>query len=69
MTQLGSCPTCAGPELRRRSRSKLRHSAIDGRTTRHEGYAQSIKHRKRLEQAFGWAKTVGDMAQTVHRDV
>ena len=46
---------------------KARHSAIDGRTTRHEGYALSIKHRKRIEEAFGWAKTVGGMAQTVYR--
>ena len=48
---------------------KARHSAIDGRTTRHEGYALSIKHRKRIEEAFGWAKTVGGMAQTVYRGV
>jgi hypothetical protein len=46
---------------------KARYSAIDGRTTRHEGYALSIKHRKRIEEAFGWAKTVGGMAQTVCR--
>jgi len=46
---------------------KARYSAIDGRTTRHEGYALSIKHRKRIEEAFGWAKTVGGMAQTVYR--
>lgn len=48
---------------------KARHSAIDGRTTRHEGYALSIKHRKRIEEAFGWAKTVGGMAQTVYRGI
>ena len=48
---------------------KVRYSAIDGRTTRHEGYALSIKHRKRIEEAFGWAKTVGGMAQTVYRGV
>ena len=48
---------------------KARHSAIDGRTTRHEGYALSLKHRKRIEEAFGWAKTVGGMAQTVYRGV
>jgi hypothetical protein len=29
----------------------------------------SIKHRKRIEEAFGWAKTVGGMAQTVYRGV
>ncbi len=48
---------------------KARHSAIDGRTTRHESYALSLKHRKRIEEAFGWAKTVGGMAQTVYRGV
>jgi len=48
---------------------KARHSAIDGRTTRHEGYDLSQKHRKRIEEAFGWAKTIGGMAQTVYRGV
>lgn len=46
---------------------KARHSAIDHRTTRHPGYALSQKHRKKIEEPFGWAKTVGGMAQTVHR--
>lgn len=46
---------------------KARHSAIDGRTTRHKGYALSIKHRKRIEEPFGWAKTLGGMAQTLYR--
>jgi transposase len=48
---------------------KARYSAIDGRTTRHDGYALSQKHRKRIEEAFGWAKTVGGMAQTMYRGV
>lgn len=48
---------------------KARYSAIDGRTTRHEGYALSQKHRKKIEEAFGWAKTVGGMAQTMYRGV
>lgn len=48
---------------------KSRHSAIDGRTTRHKGYALSIKLRKRIEEPFGWAKTIGGMAQTVYRGV
>ena len=48
---------------------KSRYSAIDGRTARHQGYASSIKHRKRIEEAFGRAKTVGGMAQTVCRGV
>lgn len=36
-----------------------RRSAIDGRTTRHPGYAVSLRLRKRVEEVFGWAKTVG----------
>lgn len=36
-----------------------RHSAIDGRTTRHPGYAVSQRVRKRVEEIFGWVKTVG----------
>jgi transposase len=46
---------------------KARHSAIDGRTTRHAGYALSQTRRKKIEEPFGWAKTVGGMAQTVLR--
>lgn len=48
---------------------KSRHSAIDGRTTRHKGYALSQKHRKRIEEPCGWGKTVGGFAQTVYRGV
>jgi transposase len=48
---------------------KARHSAIDGRTTRHDGYALSLKHRKRIEEAFGWAKTIGGIAQTLYRGI
>ena len=36
-----------------------RRSAIDGRTTRHPGYAISQRARKRVEEIFGWKKTVG----------
>jgi transposase len=46
---------------------KAQHSAIDGRTTRHAGYALSQKRRKKIEEPFGWAKTVGGLAQAVHR--
>jgi transposase len=48
---------------------KVRYSAIDGRTTRHPGYAVSQKRRKKIEEPFGWAKTVGPMAQTMLRGV
>lgn len=44
-----------------------RASAIDGRTTRHAGYAVSQRQRKRLEEIFGWVKTVGLMRKTRHR--
>lgn len=68
---------CVTPHVAQKSR----YSAIGGRTTRHEGYALSIKHRKRIDSrrendpldrflillAFGWAKTVGGLAQTVCR--
>jgi transposase len=44
-----------------------RRSAIDGRTTRHPGYALSQKKRKRLEEIFGWLKTIGGLRQTRFR--
>jgi hypothetical protein len=44
-----------------------RRSAIDGRTTRHPGYAASQRVRKRIEEIFGWGKTVGGMRKTLHR--
>jgi len=42
-------------------------SAIDGRTTRHEGYRVSQRKRKRIEEVFGWIKTVGTLRKTRHR--
>jgi len=44
-----------------------RRSAIDGRTTRHAGYAISQVIRKRVEEIFGWTKTVGTMRKTRFR--
>jgi len=44
-----------------------RRSAIDGRTTRHPGYAISQRIRKRIEEAFGWAKTVAGLRKMRHR--
>jgi len=38
-----------------------------GRTTCHDGYETSQTTRKRVEEHFGWAKTVGRIRQTVHR--
>jgi len=42
---------------------KIKGSAIDGRTTRHEGYAASQRKRKLVEEAFGWGKTIAGMAK------
>ena len=44
-----------------------RRSAIDGRTTRHAGYAVSQQKRKLVEQGFGWMKTVGGLRKLRHR--
>jgi transposase len=44
-----------------------RRSAIDARTTRHPGYAISQRIRKRVEEAFGWAKTVAGLRKMRHR--
>jgi transposase len=49
---LNATPHVAQNDTRRRS-------AIDGRTTRHEGYAISQRKRKRVEEVFGWGKVVG----------
>ena len=44
-----------------------RSSAIDGRTTRHPGYTASLRVRKRIEEIFGWLKTVALMRKQRHR--
>jgi transposase len=44
-------------------------SAIDGRTTRHGGYKISQRKRKRIEEVFGWMKTVGMLRKTRHRGI
>ncbi|NIP73764.1 MAG: IS5 family transposase [Gammaproteobacteria bacterium] len=49
--------------------TRNRTSAIDGRTTRHPGYAVSMRKRKRIEEIFGWLKTVGVMRKTRHRGI
>lgn len=46
---------------------KKRHSAVDGRTTRHEGYEISQRVRKRVEEIYAWMKTIGLMRKTRHR--
>ena len=47
--------------------TKGRSSAIDARTTRHPGYAVSQRKRKRVEEVFGWLKTVALMRKVRHR--
>jgi len=46
-----------------------RRSAIDGRTTRHPGYAVSQRIRKRIEEGFGWMKTIGGFRKTKYRGI
>ena len=48
------------PHIARHTRNG-RHSAIDARTARGKGYKISLQVRKRIEQCFGWVKTVGDL--------
>ena len=57
---MGITPHVAQHTIRRRS-------AIDGRTTRHPGYAISQRRRKQVEQPFGWMKTVGLLRKPRHR--
>lgn len=49
--------------------NKSRASAIDNRTIRHAGYLVSQRKRKRVEEIFGWMKTVGMLRKTRHRGV
>jgi len=44
-----------------------RNTTIDGRTTRHPGYEVSQRRRKRVEEVFGWMKTVGVLRKARHR--
>lgn len=43
--------------------AKVRHSAIGGRTTRHESYQVSQRRHKLIEEAFGWAKTIAGLVK------
>jgi len=47
--------------------NERRSSAIDGRSTRHAGYSVSQRIRKRIEQVFGWMKTIGGMRRTRYK--
>ena len=57
----------AGHPARRPEHDATGGSAIDGRTTRHPGYAVSQRIRKRVEEIFGWMKTVGGFRRTRYR--
>ncbi len=57
---LGFTPHLAQNNTRQRS-------AIDGRTTRHDGHATSIRIRKRIEEPFGWIKTIAGGRQLRYR--
>ena len=48
---------------------RAKGSAIDGRTTRHQGYAVSQRKRKRVEEIFGWMKTVGWLRKARYKGV
>jgi len=60
MRRLGVTPHVAQNNTRRRS-------AINGRTTRHAGYAVSQRVRKRIEEVFGWMKSSAGLRKTRHR--
>jgi transposase len=49
------------PHVAQNVHARRHHSSIDGRTTRHAGYEVSQRKRKRIEEIFGWLKTVGLM--------
>lgn len=57
MRRIGVTPHVA------RNTARQGGSAIDGRTTRHTGYAQSINARRRIEKVFGWIKQFGGLSQ------
>ena len=49
--------------------TRIGGSAIDGRTTRHPSYAISQTIRKRIEEHFGWGKTIGRIRKTLYRGI
>lgn len=55
----------ATPHVAQNNRRRV--SAIDGRTTSHEGYSISQKKRKLVEEIFGWMKTVGNLRKIKYR--
>ena len=51
------------------ARNTTRRSAIDRRTTRHPGYAASLRIRKRIEEGFGWMKMIAGLRKTKYRGI
>jgi transposase len=60
---------CRGMAVTPHVARKRKFSAIDGRTTRHAGYAVSQRVRKRVEEIFGWEKTVGGLRKLRYRSL
>lgn len=55
------------PHVAQNIHARRHHSAIDQRTTRHPGYEISQRKRKRIEEVFGWVKTIGLMRRPMVR--
>jgi transposase len=63
---VADCRTmCVTPHVAQNTAGRC--SAIDARTTRHEGYGVSQRKRKLIEEAFGWAKTIAGLARPMRR--
>ena len=60
-------PEPLGDTARSAKPSRRGGSAIDSRTARHAGYATSQKKRKRVEECFGWLKTIALLRKVRHR--
>jgi transposase len=61
--------TCRSLHITPHVTAKRQYSAVDGRTTRHAGYEASQRVRKRIEEVFGWVKTIGGGRKLRYRGV
>lgn len=68
LRQIGVTPHVAQNDTLTKT-GKNRRSAIDGRTTRHDGYGMSQSRRPMTECIFGWGKQHGTMRKTKHRGI
>lgn len=66
-TKATTCPRWLKRCARRGSRRRWHRTLIDGRSTRHTGYRTSLKIRKRIEEVFGSAKTIGGLRNQAAR--